>query len=242
MANTIIRSPQRQQFLIIDQRTVQDTGLSWAARGMLAYLLSRPDIWKVRVADLQRRGNLGRDATYKLLNELRSAGYIEFQQGRDTHGRIRGGDYIVREIPRLPHPELPDTDPQEEAAPYPGDPGALSNTEVDLLPRTTTTYVTKARYSKPDQRKHSIVFPYWISPGLQLAAREQVARFEATVAQMLIDEWAGAIDAGKIKKSPLGYLHELAARFDRGQFRSHHTDAILQPQKNWLMSQATVTD
>ena len=43
MANTIIRAPQRQRFLVIDQRTVEDTGLSWAARGMLAYLLSRPD-------------------------------------------------------------------------------------------------------------------------------------------------------------------------------------------------------
>ena len=131
MANTIIRAPQRQRFLVIDQRTVEDTGLSWAARGMLAYLLSRPDTWKVRVTDLRRRGNLGRDATYKLINELRSAGYIEFQQGRDTQGRIRGGDYIVREIPSPPRPELPDTVPQEAAAPYPVAPGALPTTEVN---------------------------------------------------------------------------------------------------------------
>ena len=133
MANSIIRASQRQRFLVIDQRTVEDTSLSWAARGMLAYLLSRPDNWKVRVTDLQRRGNLGRDGTYKLINELRYAGYMDFQQGRDRQGRIRGGDYIVREIPIPPRPELPDTGPPDLAAPDPVAPGALPITDVNLL-------------------------------------------------------------------------------------------------------------
>ncbi len=232
MPNTIIRAPQRQRFLVIDQRTVEDTGLSWAARGMLAYLLSRPDTWKVRITDLRRRGNLGRDGTYKLINELRSAGYMDFQQGRDRQGRIRGGDYIVRELPNPPHPELPDTDPPDLAAPHTVDPDALPTTEINLIPSTTTTtYNTKERYSTLDERTDSIVFPNWISPELQLAAREKVARFDSTRAQMVIDEWAGAIEAGKIKKSHIGYLHELAARLDRGQFRCHHADDNVRERK-----------
>ena len=44
---------------------------------------------------------------------------------------------------------------------------------------------------------------------------------------MLIDEWAGAINAGKIKKSQLGYLHELAARLDSNQFSCHYVDPIV---------------
>lgn len=162
MANTIIRAPRRNRYLVLDQRIIDDTRLSWAARGMLAYLLSRPDNWEVRVKDLQRRGNLGRDGTYKLISDLRSTGYVEFQQARDARGCIRGGSYIVREIPNPPHPESPDTDMPEPAAPYPVDPEALPITEINLIPSTTTTtYNTKERYSNLEQRIESIAFPDW---------------------------------------------------------------------------------
>ncbi len=229
MANTIIRAPRRNRCLVLDQRIIDDTRLSWAARGMLAYLLSRPDNWEVRVKDLQRRGNLGRDGTYRLISDLRSTGYVEFQQARDARGCIRGGSYIVREIPNPPHPESPDTDGPEPAAPYPVEPEALTTTEVNLLPSTTTTtYNTKERYSNLDQPTQVIAFPDWISSDQQSAAREKVARFEPALAQMLIDEWAGAISAGKIKKSPLGYLHELAVRLDSNQFSCHYADQIVE--------------
>jgi hypothetical protein len=114
------------------------------------------------VKDLQRRGNLGRDGTYKLISDLRSTGYVEFQQARDARGCIRGGSYIVREIPNPPHPESPDTDMPEPAAPYPVDPEALPITEIILIPSTTTTtYNTKERYSNLGQRIESIAFPDW---------------------------------------------------------------------------------
>lgn len=229
MANTIIRAPRRNRYLIIDQRIIDDARLSWAARGMLAYLLSRPDNWQVRVKDLQRRGHLGRDGTYKLINELRSAGYVEFRRGRDMRGRIRGGCYIVREIPNAPLPESPDTELPEPAAPYPVNPDALTTTEVDLLPRTTTTtHNTKELYSNFDRRTDLIVFPDWVSAELQRAACKKVTRFESAQAQMLIDEWAGAINAGKIRNSPLGYLHELATRLDSNQFSCHYADQIVE--------------
>ena len=229
MANTIIRAPRRNRYLVLDQRIIDDTRLSWAARGMLAYLLSRPDNWEVRVTDLQRRGNLGRDGTYRLISDLRSTGYVEFQKARDARGCIRGGSYIVREIPNPPYPESPDTDMPEPAAQYPVEPEALTTTDVNLLPSTTTTtYNTKERYSNFNQRTQVIVFPDWISVEQQCAAREKVARFEPVLAQMLIDEWAGAISAGKIKKSPLGYLHELAARLDSNQFSCHYADQIVE--------------
>ncbi|MGL4565754.1 MAG: hypothetical protein ACRCVD_10700, partial [Halioglobus sp.] len=168
---------------------------------MLAYLLSRPDTWQVRVKDLQRRGHMGRDGTYNLINELCSAGYMEFQQGRDQRGRIRGGTYIVREIPNPPYPELPDADAPELTAPHTVDPDALSTTEVNLLPSTTTTtttYSTRHQYLNLDRQPCSILFPDGISPELQSAACRKVARFEPALAQLLIDEWAGAIGAGKI--------------------------------------------
>jgi hypothetical protein len=144
MSHTIIRARRRHRFVIVDQRAVEDTRLSWAARGLLGYLLSRPDDWKVLVKDLQRRGDLGRDAVYKLLKELRAAGYLSFEQARDRQGRIRGGTYYVHETPASPHPDLPDTVRPDTAKPDTAEPGpvkpeALLKTELNLIPTTTTT-------------------------------------------------------------------------------------------------------
>ena len=61
MTQTIIRAPRYERFTILDMRIVEDTRLSWAARGVLAYLLSRPDHWQIQITDLRRRGDLGRD-------------------------------------------------------------------------------------------------------------------------------------------------------------------------------------
>lgn len=42
MSTIIIRATHRERAFTIDQRTIEDESLSWAARGLLSYLLSRP--------------------------------------------------------------------------------------------------------------------------------------------------------------------------------------------------------
>ena len=92
MTTTIIRAPRRQRFLVVDQRVVEDERLSWAARGVVCYLLSRPGNWKVLPRDLQKRGDLGRDGIYRVLRELLKVGYAEYHQIRDAPEWIRGAD------------------------------------------------------------------------------------------------------------------------------------------------------
>jgi DNA-binding IclR family transcriptional regulator len=84
MSQKIHRAPRRHQWLVIDKRTVEDVRLTWAARGLLAYLLSRPDDWEVLVKDLIKRGNLKRDGIYTLLRELRAVGYVRYDPTRDA--------------------------------------------------------------------------------------------------------------------------------------------------------------
>ena len=215
MTQTIRRAARRHQFVIVDQAAVEDTRLSWAARGLLAYLLSRPDDWKVLVNDLRKRGNLGRDGIYGLLRELRSAGYMRFERNRDAQGRMRGGTYIVSEVP-APHPGLPDTVEPDPAAPRPVKPGALPNT--DRNPRTTTTTRPTDTYSdsKCDQRLQRLRFPDSVPLAMQVLAARFVAGLDAEAAQLVIDEWAGALAAGAIRRSPLGYLRALATRCQAG--------------------------
>jgi hypothetical protein len=211
MTQTIRRAARRHRYVIVDQAAVEDTRLSWAARGLLAYLLSRPDDWKVLVNDLRKRGNLGRDGIYALLRELRHAGYVRFERNRDAQGRMRGGTYIVSEIP---HPASPDVDTPAPAAPHPANAGALPNT--DRKQRTTTTTRPTDTYAAATAMKATLRFPDWLPAEMHTPAKRLVAGLDHADAQLVIDEWAGALAAGVIQRSPLGYLKTLATRYRAG--------------------------
>jgi len=231
VSNTIIRAPRRYRFVTINQDAVEDSRLSWAARGLLGYLLSRPDDWKVLIKDLQRRGDLGRDGTYKLLRELRETGYVRYQRTRDEQGRMRGGIYYDREIPDAPHPDLPDTAESDTAAPCPVKPEALPNTDKDLSGTTTTkpTYTNGSGSGECDQA--GVQFCHWVPTELRVPATHQVAELSSPLAQMVIDEWAGIIAAGAIRNSPLGYLRALVSRMQRGEFTPKYADQVAQARK-----------
>ena len=91
MANkpeTIIRSPKNKDnpYTMTLRETAQDSELSWEARGILWYLLSKPDTWEARVEDLERAGcKEGR--VKRVLRELIKAGYMQPRiQYRDDKG------------------------------------------------------------------------------------------------------------------------------------------------------------
>ena len=217
MSNTIIRAPRRDRFVIIDQHAIEDDRLSWAARGLLGYLLSRPDDWKVLVNDLRKRGDLGRDGIYKLLRELRTVGYARYVRLRDRFGRIRGGFYIIREIADSPYPELPDTAEPQTAEPGPANPEALPTTDVNLIRTTTTTPTITKERSSSENEKSVVGFAFWVPHDLRDAALDKVAGLSPAEGQIVIDEWAGCMAAEFIDISPLGYLQAMVRRYREGK-------------------------
>jgi len=216
MSNTIIRAPRRDRFVIMDQRVVEDDRLSWAARGLLGYLLSKPDDWKVLVNDLRKRGDLGRDGIYRLLRELRTVGYARYVRLRDRYGRIRGGFYIIREIADSPDPELPDKVEPQTAEPGPANPGALPTTDVDLRRTTTTTPTITKERSSSENEKSIVGFAFWVPDELRDVALDKVAGLSPAEGQIVIDEWAGCMAAEFIETSPLGYLQAMVRRYQEG--------------------------
>ena len=221
MTQTIRRAARRHRYVIVDQAAVEDTRLSWAARGLLAYLLSRPDDWKVLVNDLKKRGNLGRDGIYGLLRELRQAGYARFERNRDTQGRMRGGTYIVSEIPL---PASPDMAAPAPAAPRPANACALPNTDRKQI-ATTTTRPT-ATYAAVPAVKAALRFPDWLPGEMHAPARRLVAVLDSADAQLVIDEWTGALAAGAVTRSPLGYLKTLAVRCQAGDMSPRYARVV----------------
>jgi hypothetical protein len=102
---SIIRAPRPERnFYILDKRISENARLSWSARGLLIYLLGKPDNWQVSVEHLCKqtaaaRIRTGRDGVYALLKELESVGYVRRKQKRSADGKGFGEiDYLVSEI------------------------------------------------------------------------------------------------------------------------------------------------
>jgi hypothetical protein len=84
-------------FFQMNNEPIQDPDLSWAAKGLLAYLISLPENWEVHLRDLFTRSPNGRKPTEAALNELIAAGYVEKDQGENKR---RDTKYTVYENPR----------------------------------------------------------------------------------------------------------------------------------------------
>lgn len=78
----ITRAPRRQRFTIVDNE-ILGTDLPLESIGLFVYLLSKPDNWAVNVGQLQKRHNCGKNKIYRMLRELRAAGFASYQRNLD---------------------------------------------------------------------------------------------------------------------------------------------------------------
>jgi hypothetical protein len=80
-----IRAPHTREnhYFRMLRATAQDRALSWRARGILAYLLSKPDGWECQEEDLIAEGGEGKHAVRVALAELKTAGYLTIAREHD---------------------------------------------------------------------------------------------------------------------------------------------------------------
>ena len=92
-------------YVVIARTMAQDSSLSLRARGLLLYLLSLPDDWKVYISHLAKVNQEGRHSITMAMNELIEAGYCSKEKFKDEHGRYAGWKYTIYENKRLPKAE-----------------------------------------------------------------------------------------------------------------------------------------
>lgn len=151
----IVRTNRQFGFTLIDNQAIGTRTLSWAAEGLLHYLLSKPDGWTVNPSHLwqEKKGvrGCGRDAVYKLLNELIEVGFIHRFQLRDAKGVTEGFDYFVYDAPQ-PYPEIQEVEQAQapqDAGPYP------ENQDVDEPPYPENPYPENQDISKYGSRSNT---------------------------------------------------------------------------------------
>lgn len=98
--NDTFRTHKRaSNFTMIQNALINQPTLSWAAKGILIYLLSKPDGWKVYTADIVKHATNGKDSVKTLTKELRAAGYITLSKIVDSKGRVKEWRYDVYDEP-----------------------------------------------------------------------------------------------------------------------------------------------
>ena len=93
-------------YLQIRRSTAQDDRLSFEARGVLLYLLSKPEGWTVLNSDLLQQGNIGMHILKRLLKELEQYGYMSRKRVR-----LADGKFIWERV----YYETPDENPEYQA-------------------------------------------------------------------------------------------------------------------------------
>ena len=132
-------SKRENPYAQIDKRVLGDNRLSWRAKGILAYLLSKPSGWKVNVKDIWNNGAEGRNAVQDCLVELQKIGYAELKTVTGEHGKLMGSQWIITEEPKGGFSEL--TDKPKTGKPTNRKSGSrvYSNNEEDSNNELTTT-------------------------------------------------------------------------------------------------------
>ncbi len=87
----IIREPRpKSNFTTFSNDLIEDKALSFKARGLLHYLLSKPDNWTVRESELVKSSDKdGQSSIRSGLQELMDAGYIARKRVRQRDGTFQ---------------------------------------------------------------------------------------------------------------------------------------------------------
>lgn len=88
-------------YVQIDNRVLEDDRLSWKAKGLLCYLLSRRSDWCVRRDDLINRSTDGRESVQAGMQELKECGYAALLNAQGEDGKTMGMQWLVVEHPEM---------------------------------------------------------------------------------------------------------------------------------------------
>lgn len=157
----IVRVVKKSHFTMISNVPLNDSRLSWETRGLLAWLLSKPNTWTVNREAIARHGRTGKDKVTRMLSELTANGYLVRMRHRNDGGQFRW-ESIVYEVPIDRHNvgEAVETSPEDSAVENPmtaepklENPPAVEPSLVQALVIKTEPLSTESERTEDRRRK-----------------------------------------------------------------------------------------
>ena len=157
----IIRTKREHNYTVVSNKVYDKNQLSWQAMGLLGYLLTKPDNWKVMVAELvnvtkDTKKPTGSNGVYSIINELKEKGFISVRKNSDG-----STDYTVYDEPiQQSNHENPNQAEPNQANPNQAEP-TLVNTDIQQVLNITKDGDVGVEVSEPsetDEPTNSNVF------------------------------------------------------------------------------------
>ena len=150
----IFRKELKENYTVLRNELLQDESLSWEARGMLCYLLSKPQDWTVSKKDLENSSPASDYVVSRILKELEDKRYIRRKKKRNDKGQWEWHTWVFDE----PIPQNVgdgDTTPQKtrDGSSTDGKLGDIESTETQSTTNEEEPDLVDAmlRYSKNDE-------------------------------------------------------------------------------------------
>ena len=84
----IVRSARPHlNYTVVHNDLIEDSRISWKARGLLMYLLSKPDHWRTSMAHLTAQSPEGLHSVRSGMKELEQYGYVKRIRKQNSHGQ-----------------------------------------------------------------------------------------------------------------------------------------------------------
>jgi hypothetical protein len=162
----IVRSKQKSRgFYMLENSLSNDPGISWAAKGMLVFLLAKPDDWTVCVEALVNftkpasPRNDGKTAVYAIIKELVAAGYMT--KHKHQNGTL---DYMVYDERQVVD-SAPDSGNTNEGIPQIQVSPKCENPDLGFPPLVKTDLEVKTVKALPKTKVDELPTPpEWLDP------------------------------------------------------------------------------
>lgn len=83
----MIQKNRHHPYVVLNTHFLDDPRLTWAAKGVLAYVLSQPDEETIRLVQLVNCSPDGRGAIEAALEELHTCGYVALNRAQEPVAR-----------------------------------------------------------------------------------------------------------------------------------------------------------
>lgn len=101
-----IKKQYQKGFTTVDNVVLNDTSLSWKAKGLFVYLWSQSDEWDFYETEVVKHSTDKIASLKSGLKELEQQGYLKRQRKRDDKGHLKENEWILSDNPMLENPML----------------------------------------------------------------------------------------------------------------------------------------
>lgn len=91
-------------FVQVSNSALADKNISLKAKGLLAFMLSKPVDWTFYIGSMSSELKEGKEAIAGAINELIESGYVQRNELRDEDNKFAGIEYIVWYFPQTGNP------------------------------------------------------------------------------------------------------------------------------------------